>query len=364
MADVKISGLTAKGATLEATDELEINEAGTSKKVTGQQIVDLVPAASDTVAGIVELATDAEGITGTDTAKAVTPANVTAVLQAPGKFTGSTKGADIASASPLVIGTDGDMFDVTGTTAFAAMTVAANRLFILQWDGIVTVTHGASLVLPGGANLTTAAGDVWTCYSTAADTVIVTNVATAAAAGGGGAWNLIGTVVASNSASLTITGLDSTYDTYAVAFSDIVPATNNVDPLIRFGDSSGIDSGAKDYAWANSSKTTSAGQELYEGLGSDTNGSPYILIDTAFGIGNSAGEGFDAFLTFRGPSDQTTWSAIQGDWTMRNDTGNRFYHGSTTGFRKAVISVDRIQLAMSSGNITSGRMTIWGISHD
>ena len=181
MADVKISGLTAKGATLEATDELEINEAGTSKKVTGQQIVDLVPTtpaasatqagivelatdgelvtgtstvlavtpanitaltSSITQAGIVELATDAESITGTDTARAVTPANLKAVMQAPGKFTGTTKGGDIASASPLVIGTDGDMFDVTGTTAFSAMTVAANRMFILQWDGIVTVTHG------------------------------------------------------------------------------------------------------------------------------------------------------------------------------------------------------------------------------
>ena len=98
------------------------------------------------------------------------------------------KGGDIASASPLVIDTDGGYFDVTGTTGFSAITVAANRLFTLQWDGIVTVTHGAALVLPGGANLTTAAGDVWTCYSTAANTVVVTNVATAAPSGGGGLY--------------------------------------------------------------------------------------------------------------------------------------------------------------------------------
>ena len=98
------------------------------------------------------------------------------------------KGGDIASASPLVIDTDGGYFDVTGTTGFSAITVAANRLFTLQWDGIVTVTHGAALVLPGGANLTTAAGDVWTCYSTAANTVVVTNVATASPSGGGGLY--------------------------------------------------------------------------------------------------------------------------------------------------------------------------------
>ena len=36
----------------------------------------------------------------------------------------SVKGGDIASASPLVIDTDGSYFDVTGTTGFAAMTVS------------------------------------------------------------------------------------------------------------------------------------------------------------------------------------------------------------------------------------------------
>ena len=39
-------------------------------------------------------------------------------------------------------------------------------------------------------------------------------------------WNIIGTSVASTSASLTITGLDSTYDTYHIALSDMVPATD------------------------------------------------------------------------------------------------------------------------------------------
>jgi len=153
---------------------------GQSGTNTGDEV-----ASSASTAGVVELATDAETITGTDTARAVTAANVTAVLQAPGKYTGRTKGSDLSSASPLVIGTTGDMHDVTGTTNFSVMTVGANRLFVLQFDGVLTVTHGSDIVLPGGANLTTAAGDVWTCFSTASNTVIVTNVATAAAAGGG-----------------------------------------------------------------------------------------------------------------------------------------------------------------------------------
>jgi len=106
-------------------------------------------------------------------------------------LTGGTgvKGGDIASASPLVIDTDGDYFDVTGTTNFAAMTVAADRQFTLQFDGALTMTHHATnLDLPGEANITTAAGDVAVFQSTGANTVQCINYTKAdgtAVSGGG-----------------------------------------------------------------------------------------------------------------------------------------------------------------------------------
>jgi len=114
-------------------------------------------------AGIIELATDAEFITGTATDRTITPANAKLL---------TTKGGDLTSEDPLVIDTDGSYFDVTGTTNFASMTVAANRFFTLQFDGILTMTHHATnLDLPGGANITTAAGDVGIFQSTGANTV-------------------------------------------------------------------------------------------------------------------------------------------------------------------------------------------------
>ena len=86
------------------------------------------------------------------------------------------KGGDIASASPTIIDTDGDYFNVTGTTNFAAMTVAANRHFTLQFDGVLTMTHHATnLDLPGEANITTAAGDVAQFFSTGTNTVQCVN---------------------------------------------------------------------------------------------------------------------------------------------------------------------------------------------
>ena len=60
---------------------------GTSKKVQAQYLT--ISDASTTVKGKVELATDAETITGTDTVRAVTPANITAKIDTDGTLAGN-----------------------------------------------------------------------------------------------------------------------------------------------------------------------------------------------------------------------------------------------------------------------------------
>ncbi len=82
---------------------------------------------------------------------------------------GWTKGADITSASPLVIGTDGNYFDVTGITGFSQITCTAGTWFMLQFDGPLTMTDGANLDL-GGADIVTAAGDRGIFYAVADNT--------------------------------------------------------------------------------------------------------------------------------------------------------------------------------------------------
>jgi hypothetical protein len=77
------------------------------------------------------------------------------------KYT-ATKGADIASASTVDLsGATGNYVHVTGTTTVTALgTVSAGVRFLLVFDGALTFTHNASsLILPGAANITTAAGD-------------------------------------------------------------------------------------------------------------------------------------------------------------------------------------------------------------
>lgn len=97
------------------------------------------------------------------------------------------KGADIASASTLTLGTDGNYFDVTGTTTITAISSAqAGTLIVLQFDAALQLTHhSTNLVLQGSSNITTTAGDIavfvsdgsgrWRCvnYQTATSNVPV-----------------------------------------------------------------------------------------------------------------------------------------------------------------------------------------------
>jgi len=81
-------------------------------------------------------------------------------------FTGTSqwdKGADIASASTLAPGNDGNYFDVTGTTNIIAINAVRSQpgtVIKLHFDGILTISHHANnIILPNGVNYTTAAGD-------------------------------------------------------------------------------------------------------------------------------------------------------------------------------------------------------------
>lgn len=70
------------------------------------------------------------------------------------------KGADIASAGTVNLDTaTGDLVDVTGTTTITVITLSEGRCATVRFTGILTLTNGASLVLPSGANILTAAGD-------------------------------------------------------------------------------------------------------------------------------------------------------------------------------------------------------------
>jgi hypothetical protein len=126
--------------------------------------------ADTTTAGISELATTTEVLTGTAATNiAVTPDALAALWE---------QGSDIASGGTISVG-EGGYFHVTGTTTITDIdfgTTKAGRRAKLVFDGILTLTHhSTTLILPTGANITTAAGDTCEVVSEGGDNVRVVN---------------------------------------------------------------------------------------------------------------------------------------------------------------------------------------------
>jgi hypothetical protein len=83
------------------------------------------------------------------------------ILEANAKQVRFSKGADVASANTLVLGTDGNYFDITGATDIDLIASLGDGTVVkLHFDGALNlIHHPTNLILPGGNNITTAAGD-------------------------------------------------------------------------------------------------------------------------------------------------------------------------------------------------------------
>lgn len=95
----------------------------------------------------------------------ITSSSLTPYLaKAGGTMTGAlneAKGADIASASAINLdNATGNLVHITGTTTIATMTLAAGASRWLIFDGACGITYSSSLLVPGGASITTAANDM------------------------------------------------------------------------------------------------------------------------------------------------------------------------------------------------------------
>ena len=178
------------------------------------------------------------------------------------------------------------------------------------------------------------------------------------AAAGGGAWNFMSTVnVTGDVTSMDITGLDSTYDTYAIAFSGLkLDASANT--LFRLGTSGGlITSGYK----FNSYYTGGAGTSMI--IYNSTSFSS-IRLDSSGNIGpgdtNSAISGM--YFLDRGTTSAGSYPALWGQCHMIQDGGDSSCI-NVAGTTAANADIDRFSMLPSSGNIEAGRMTLWGIAH-
>jgi len=164
---------------------------------------------------------------------------------------------------------------------------------------------------------------------------------------------VIGTVAADDSATLTVTGLDTTYATYVIELSNMIAAADGEAALIRVGDSGGIKSGATDYGYISDQF-------------SDGSTTPAISVSTGvssipfapYGVGNAAGEGLSARFELHSGSvfPLVTGLLSYVDSNMRAEV--------IFGQLNTVITLTQVQFRFGAANVTSGRMTVWGMNHE
>lgn len=144
-------------------------------------------------------ASTTEQLTGTNAAKFTTPDSVAALWE---------QGADVASAGTISLG-EGGYFNVTGTTAITDIDFAtdkAGRKAWVKFAGVLTLTNGASLILPTGANISTAAGDTACFVSEGSDAVRCVSYNRASGSALAGGTGTVTSVALSAPAIFSVTG--------------------------------------------------------------------------------------------------------------------------------------------------------------
>jgi len=179
----------------------------------------------------------------------------------------------------------------------------------------------------------------------------------------GGSMNLISTQTASSSSTISFTsGIDDTYDSYVFKFINIHPATNGV--YLNFQAST---NGGSSYGVT----LTSTFFRAYNNEAGDSTDLEYrtardLAQSTSFqnlteATGNDNDQSCSGTLTLFNPSSTT----FVKHWLSTNNT----YHNNdfsmnvnSAGYFNTTSAINAIQFKMSSGNIDSGVIKLYGIS--
>jgi hypothetical protein len=272
-------------------------------------------------------------------------------------FAVSELGADRTVTMPLLTGNDTFVF-----AAFAA--TFTNKTFDANGTGnslsnvdIADLANGTD-----GELITWAANAAPAAVAVGTATHVLTSNGVGAAptfqAAAGGATTFIGTSVASADATVGVTGLSDTYEHYLVILTDMHPASDGVVGRFRVGDSSGVDAGANDYIFHTQELSESAA--TYAAVVSSGSGVAYIGLNSS--VGNTNAEALSAALWVSRNDDGTFYIYVHGTVSAAAANGENS-GGAVSGRRVAAIELTQVEFSFSSGNVDTGRMTVYGYNN-
>ena len=182
-----------------------------------------------------------------------------------------------------------------------------------------------------------------------------------------GSMTLIKTLTASSSATLSFVDgssdvvLDNTYPVYMFKFVNIHPATDNTD----FQFNMSIDSGSNynvtktsNFFAAYNFENDSDAALNYQSQRDLAQSTAFQILD--YGVGNGNDESCSGFLKIFNPSSTTFVKQFISQFSSYNyqsENDNQL----CAGYGNTTSAVDAIQFKMSSGNIDSGTIKLYGI---
>ena len=186
-------------------------------------------------------------------------------------------------------------------------------------------------------------------------------------ASAGGSLVKIASTTASSSSSISFTsGITSTYKEYIFFFNNIHPATDNVSFEFNLSTDSGSNYNVTKTttffrAYHNESDTgTSLSYNASADLAQSTSYQPLISNTASEGIGNDNDQNGVGYLHIFNPSSTTIVKHIIStmQYNQKDDYSINTY---IAGYGNTTSAVDAVRFQMSSGNIDSGTITMYGV---
>lgn len=151
------------------------------------------------------------------------------------------------------------------------------------------------------------------------------------------------------------TAISSAYDTYLIEFVDVVPASDNVNLLMRMSTNAGV-------SYDNSALYDFAGNQTHQGTftGAINGGASATSGLIVQGVDNAASNSVCGELKLYGPGGSLFKKVVGETATQKNDTN--FYFTSCGGRYRNTTPVNAFQFFFSTGNIASGTIRVYGIA--
>lgn len=161
---------------------------------------------------------------------------------------------------------------------------------------------------------------------------------------------------AAASAFIAITSnITATYNSYLVVITGATVATDGVELWFRMSTDGGATwkSGASDYAYSFGN--------FGSGGSYSTADSQIKIFNSSYPMGNDAGNSFSGTFQLAAPSSASLWKRIVGTSGYLDGSGNWDTINTSSGIYKATTAIDGLRFQASSGNLTVGRIALYGI---